>query len=437
MTDQDFQPGLTPGHLGAPVLEPEGRPPTTPRPHSDAPDPHRRRNGLACGLTALALVAVFGGVGLTGYTWFQAQRRPPAAADFAGQGTGSVQVSVPEGAGLSQIASALVRNGVVASSLAFTRAAKGSAAAAGRIQPGTYTLKQKMSAVAALAILVDPANANGLTIPEGWRGYQIFTAIDKKLNLPDGTTRRTAQEQAVEMGLPDFANGSPEGYLFPATYAVTDGTTALDLLKQMVERAGREYTRDDANVVAQNLGQTVYGLVTVASMVQGEADNTEDMGKVARVIYNRLAKGMPLQLDSTINYALGRSTLNTTVTETKLNSPYNTYLHPGLPPTPISNPGRQAIMAALDPTPGDWLYFVTVKPGDTRFTDSFDVQQRNVAEFNAYRAAAKPSAPASGSAAASGAPGTASGGASGAATGSASAAPPGPGAPAGPGAATP
>ncbi|MFJ4594779.1 endolytic transglycosylase MltG [Kitasatospora sp. NPDC088861] len=392
MTDQDFHPGLTPGHLGAPVLEPEGRPPGAPRMRPDAPDPHRRRNGLACALTALALVAVFGGAGLAGYAWLQGQRTPPAAADYAGQGTGSVQVSVPEGAGLSQIASALVRNGVVASSLAFTRAAKGSAAAAGRIQPGTYTLKQRMSAAAALTVLIDPANANGLTIPEGWRGYQIYVAIDHKLRLPEGTTQRTAQEQGAELGLPDFAKGSPEGYLFPATYSVTDGTTAIDLLKQMVERAGKEFSRDDANVVAQNLGQSLYGLVTVASMVQGEADNNEDMGKVARVIYNRLAKGMPLQLDSTINYALGRSTLNTTVTDTRLDSPYNTYLHPGLPPTPISNPGRQAIMAALDPAQGDWLYFVTVKPGDTRFTDSFDVQQRNVAEFNANRASAKPSA---------------------------------------------
>ena len=399
MIDQDFHPGLTPGHLGAPVLEPEGRPPGAPRPRSDAPDPHRRRNGLACLLTALALVAVFGGIGLTGYAWVQQQRRSPAAADYAGQGTGSVQVSVPEGAGLSQIASALVRNGVVASSLAFTRAAKGSAAAAGRIQPGTYTLKLKMSAAAALSILIDPANANGLTIPEGWRGDQIYAAIDRKLNLPEGTTRKAAKEQGAELGLPDFAHGSPEGYLFPATYAVTDGTTPLDLLKQMVDRAGKEFGRDDANVVAQNLGQSLYGLVTVASMVQGEADNSEDMGKVARVIYNRLAKGMPLQLDSTINYALGRSTLNTTVTDTKLDSPYNTYLHPGLPPSPISNPGRQAITAALDPTPGDWLYFVTVKPGDTRFTDSFEVHQRNVAEFNAARAA-KPSSPGSGAAAA-------------------------------------
>ncbi|MET9399983.1 endolytic transglycosylase MltG [Kitasatospora sp. NPDC002965] len=401
MTDLDFTPGLTPGHLGAPVLEPEGRPPGAPRPRPDAPDPHRRRNGLACLLTALSLIAVFGGAGLAGFSWIQGQRKPSVAADYAGAGSGSVQVSVPEGAGLSQIASALVRNGVVASSTAFTRAAKGSAAAAGRIQPGTYTLRQKMSAAAALAVLVDPANANGLTIPEGWRGSQIYAAIDRKLQLPEGSTEKAAQEQAAELGLPEFTNGSPEGYLFPATYSVTEGTDAVDLLQQMVERAGKEFARDDAEVVAQNLGQSLYGLVTIASMIQGEADNAEDMGKVARVIYNRLAKNMPLQLDSTINYALGRSTLNTSVTDTRLDSPYNTYRHAGLPPTPISNPGRQAIMAAVDPTAGDWLYFVTVKPGDTRFTDSFEVQQKNVAEFNATRVSASPTATASESSSAS------------------------------------
>ncbi|MGW6913662.1 endolytic transglycosylase MltG [Kitasatospora sp. NPDC054939] len=386
MTDQDFTPGLTPGHLGAPVVEPEGLPPGARRPRPDAPDPHRGRTGLACGLTALVLVVVFGGMGLAAYDWWDSQAKPVSAADFGGPGTGSIEVSVPAGAGLSQIASSLVRSGVVASSLAFTRAASGNTAAS-RIQPGTYTLKERMSAAAALAVLIDPANANGLTIPEGWRGYQIYTAIDQKLKLPEGTTRKLAEERAGQLGLPAFAKGSPEGYLFPATYSITEGTTPETLLKQMVDRAGKEYSRQDAEVVAQTLGQSLYGLVTIASMVQGEADNPEDMARVARVIYNRLEKKMPLQLDSTINYALGRSTLNTTVTDTKLSSPYNTYLHQGLPPTPISNPGRQAVQAALAPATGDWLYFVTVRPGDTRFTDSYEVQQRNVLEFNAQQEA--------------------------------------------------
>lgn len=120
------------------------------------------------------------------------------------------------------------------------------------------------------------------------------------------------------------------------------------------------------------------------------------MTKVARVVYNRLEKSMPLQFDSTINYALNRSTLTTTAGDTKLDSPYNTYLHPGLPPTPITNPGRDAIQAAAHPAEGDWLYFVTVGPGDTRFTDSYEQHQRNVAEFNA-RQAARSSSPSAGS----------------------------------------
>jgi len=106
------------------------------------------------------------------------------------------------------------------------------------------------------------------------------------------------------------------------------------------------------------------------------------MGKVSRVIYNRLERGMPLQMDSTLNYALGRSTLTTTKADTKLDSPYNSYERMGLPPTPIANPGQEAMRAAINPAPGDWLYFVTVKPGDTRFTSDHEQHQRNVEEFN-------------------------------------------------------
>ncbi len=396
MIDQDFTPGLTPGHLGAPPSEPEGCPPGQ-GPAHEPPDPERLRTGLACGLTALALVTMFGGIGLAGYSWLDGQRKP-AVADYPGGGAESslVEVSVPQGAGLIQIAGALVREGVVASTQAFTRAAAGSSAAAGRIQPGTYSLHLKMSAASALAVLVDPANANGLTIPEGWRGSQVFAAIDEKLKLPEGTTQRTAEEHTADLGLPDTTKGIPEGYLFPATYSVTSDTTAVDLLQEMVQQAGRDFASEDIETVATNLGMTPYAVLTVASLVQGEADNTEDMAKVARVIYNRLAQNMPLQLDSTINYALGRSTLDTTVTDTKLASPYNTYLHPGLPPTPISNPGRQAIRAAAEPAAGDWLYFVTVRPGDTRFTDSLDQHQRNVAEFNTIRAGQGSASPGAG-----------------------------------------
>jgi UPF0755 protein len=128
---------------------------------------------------------------------------------------------------------------------------------------------------------------------------------------------------------------------------------------------------------------SVHQAVTVASIVQAEAASKADMGKVARVVLNRLQRGMPLQMDSTLDYALDRSTVRTTVNETRLDSPYNSYQRMGLPPTPIDNPGEDAMRAAISPPPGDWLYFVTVKPGDTRFTADYAQHQRNVAEFDA------------------------------------------------------
>ncbi|MFJ1705230.1 endolytic transglycosylase MltG [Kitasatospora sp. NPDC088346] len=369
-------PGLTPGHLGAPVLELEAPPPAGVEP----PDPRRRHTGLACLLTAMALFLVAGAMVLTGYLLWP-EGRPPAP-DYTGSGSGNVQVSVSQGATLTQIGQTLVRSGVVASTRAFTEAAAKSPAG-NRIQPGTYTLRRRMSAVNALNVLLDPANANALTIPEGRRATQIYTAIDTRLNLSAGTTLRTVEQRAGELGLPPEAHDNPEGYLYPSTYPITGDTTPLSLLQQMVKEAGK--AAQDNGVVTTE-GQTAYQVLTVASLAEAEADNPEDMARVARVIYNRMAKGMPLQFDSTINYALGRSTLTTTTTDTRLDSPYNTYLHAGLPPGPIGNPGRDGLRAATHPAEGDWIYFVTVSPGDTRFTDSPEQHLKNVADFNAYSA---------------------------------------------------
>lgn len=156
----------------------------------------------------------------------------------------------------------------------------------------------------------------------------------------------------------------------------------------MADTARKHFGADHVTAGAQRNNVSVYDTITIASIVQAEADTASDMGKVARVVYNRLLKDMPLQMDSTINYALKRSTLDTTTAETQLDSPYNSYRIKGLPPTPIGNPGEEALRAAVSPAPGPWLYFVTVGPGDTRFTDSYDEQQKNVQEFNRNRASA-------------------------------------------------
>ncbi|MEU6100727.1 endolytic transglycosylase MltG [Streptomyces flaveolus] len=229
-----------------------------------------------------------------------------------------------------------------------------------------------------------------LVIPEGWRATQVYEAVDKTLDLPVGTTKRSLAR--ADLKLPNDAEGNPEGYLFPATYPLGEQPTPEKLLATMVDTAKKKFHGAPIAAGAQRNALNVYQAVTIASIVQAEAATKDDMGKVARVIFNRLERGMPLQMDSTINYALGRSTLATSTRDTRINSPYNSYQRMGLPPTPIDNPGDEAMRAAIDPTPGDWLYFVTVKPGDTRFTADHAEHQRNVDEFDSGRRSASPPA---------------------------------------------
>jgi UPF0755 protein len=252
---------------------------------------------------------------------------------------------------------------------------------------GRVALIATGAVVAATAVAVpllsmgdDDARPTSLVVPEGWRSGQVYAAVDKALRVPAGTTKKSLAK--AHLRLPDDARGNPEGYLFPATYPIGEKATPESLLTFMVDTANKRFNGAPIAAGAQRNTMNVYQAVTVASIVQAEAATATDMGKVARVVYNRLQRGMPLQMDSTINYALNRSTLNTSEADTRLDSPYNSYRRMGLPPTPIANPGEEAMRAAVNPPSGDWLYFVTVKPGDTRFTAGYEEHQRNVAEFN-------------------------------------------------------
>ncbi|MEU7551907.1 endolytic transglycosylase MltG [Streptomyces sp. NPDC044571] len=231
-----------------------------------------------------------------------------------------------------------------------------------------------------------PEQPRPLVIPEGWRAPQVYAAIDRALHLPAGSAKAAAA--AAPLALPAEAGGNPEGFLFPATYPVTSKTTPATLLAYMVETANRKLATPAVTQGGKEHGMTPYQTATVASIVEAEADSRADMGKVARVVHNRLARSMPLQMDSTLNYALNRSTVDTKLSETRIDSPFNTYRRQGLPPTPIGNPGLEAMTAAVAPTPGDWLYFVTVEPGDTRFSETYEEHKEHVAEFNRVRAAA-------------------------------------------------
>jgi uncharacterized YceG family protein len=304
----------------------------------------------------------------------------PAARDYAGQGTGEVQVRVQDGDTLSDIARTLVTADVVASIGPFVDAAEANAAAVG-IQPGVYGMRLQMSGQAALDRLLDPAARllSRVTLPEGLTVERTLARLAEQTGRPVEEWEAAAADPAA-LGLPAYANGLPEGFLFPATYDVEPDATPADVLRQMVARGVQAL---DGLQIPEDLRLTV---LTKASIVQAEAGSVEDMGKVARVLENRLDDGMPLQLDTTVNYANGKSGITTTAQDRQNPSPYNTYMHPGLTPGPISNPGEEALRAVLAPTPGDWRFFVVVDPdtGDTRFAVTGAEHQQNVLLFQQW-----------------------------------------------------
>jgi UPF0755 protein len=242
-------------------------------------------------------------------------------------------------------------------------------------------MREQMSGRAAVDLLLDPATrlVSRVTLPEGLTVQATLTRLAESTGTPIEELNAAAADPAA-LGLPAYAGGKIEGFLFPATYDFEPDTTAVDMLKQMVARA--VHALDDLQIPADQR----LVVVTKASLVQAEASTTEDMGKVARVLENRLADGMPLQLDSTVNYANGKSGITTTPADRANPSPYNTYVHPGLPPGAIDNPGEAALRAVLAPTPGEWRFFVVVDPdtGDTRFAVTGAEHQQNVLLFQQW-----------------------------------------------------
>ncbi|MEU9983692.1 endolytic transglycosylase MltG [Streptomyces sp. NPDC050856] len=329
----------------------------------------KSRNGLACLIVTLVLAGGAGGVGYFGYQFWQGQFGE--APDFVGAGTSeTVEVVIPPGAGGYEIGGILVKNGVVKSTGAFVSAQE-KIAKNKPIQEGAYTLKKGMSAASAIELMLSPASRNSLTVPEGKRNAWVYAAIDKRLELPAGTTRTVAGEQAGSLGLPDWATRHPdvkdplEGFLFPASYPVAKGSKPQDVLKKMVARANEEYGKLNLEAKAQSLDlEGPWQLLTVASLVQVEGKTEDDFRKMSEVVYNRLKPtntetNQLLQFDSAFNYLKGQSEIE--ISESEINSnkdPYNTYTQKGLTPGPISNPGAEALAAALNPTKDGWMYFV-------------------------------------------------------------------------------
>ena len=298
---------------------------------------------------------------------------PGSAADFdcsRESSQQSVSIDVASGETGLEIARELFEKNVIASSEVFFRLAVAEPKAA-LIAPGLHMIDTQICAQYALDQLLDSKRIAGLiAVSEG-----AWISEIKKLFSKAGYPQAEVKAAFANAEVPKPFTGL-EGLLFPAQYSFAQGTKADVALKEMIARGLAEVTK--AGFLSEQSKYSPQQLLTIASIIQAEGGDG-DFTKVSRVIYNRLKIGMPLQMDSTVHFVMeSRGNIFLSTKSTLINSPYNTYRKYGLPPGPIGNPGLNAMKAALSPAAGDWLYFITVAPQDTRFTSSLE-------EFNTWK----------------------------------------------------
>lgn len=353
-----------------------------------------RRRGPGCLIGLVILALLFGGLyfGVTKGVDF-VKEQIEGTPDYSGPGTGEVVFEVKKGDSSSAIARNLKDEDIVKSVEAFIDAANANPASK-TIQVGFYEMQKQMKAEDALALLLDPANAvnASITIPEGLRVVDIVDLLVENTDFPKKAFEKALANPA-KLGLPAYADGNAEGYLFPATYEFGPEEKPADMLRDMVARWEQAAADVDLEAKAAELGYTPHEMMTIASLLEaeGRGDYTP---KIARVIYNRLEiDGGPsnglLQIDATVNFALGRPgvvRLTFEEIDSVADSPYNTYTQPGLPPGPIEAPGQAAMEAALNPADGPWFYYVTVNlaTGKTKFATSEAEKAQLDAELDEY-----------------------------------------------------
>lgn len=345
----------------------------------------RRSKSLVAVLLSLAV--------LFGAGWFVYDKAHGALAglfaveDYTGDGTDPVTVTIAKGASVADMGQTLLDDGVIKSNDAWDQATKANPDAT-KIQAGKYRLKKELPAATALDMLLDKANLaiQRFTVPEGLRLSEQFTSLSKQTGI-SVKSFEAAAKKPDSIGLPAFAKGNPEGLLFPDTYDVDDNAKAAEIMKVMVDQYEKQASSLQIKSKAKKLGFTQYEVLIVASLIEAEVRRPQDRAKVARVLYNRLDDDMPLQLDTTVMYANNkRHGMTTSDAERANKSPYNTYVHKGLPPGPIDAPGKASLEAAANPAKGDWIYFVVVDPesGETAFAKDAAGHEKNVKKFQAW-----------------------------------------------------
>jgi UPF0755 protein len=325
-------------------------------------------------LVFLAIVAVA--------AWFLVSLFQP----FGGDGSGSVTVTVPQGASVGEIGDILARRGVVSRSFFFELRAR-LGGHSGDLKPGVYKLKHDMSYSAALSALTKGVAPDvvQVVIPEGRSRREVAPLAKGLKGSYLAATVRSPYLNPRRYGARHARN--LEGFLFPASYQLKKGASARMLVKEQLQAFRQNFSRVSL-AYARKKNLTPYDVLTIASMVEREAELPKDRPLIASVIYNRLHDHIPLGIDSTLRYALGDWTKPLRVSQLASPSPYNTRNHQGLPPGPIGNPGLASIQAAAHPAHSQFLFFV-VKPcgnGAHVFAKTNAEFERDSARYNAARA---------------------------------------------------
>ena len=310
-------------------------------------------------------------------------------AACSGQPHGAAtRVIIPRGASFAQAADSLARTGLIGSPRMFRlygRVTGGDR----NIKPGTYLLKHGTPWKDIVSALNGGHGlVNTITIPEGYTLLQITPLLARTLKVPMDSVEAAERDTALLARL-DIPNPTLEGYVFPDTYAFPVGTTARQAVREMVYSFERRWRPEwDSSLVDLKINRN--DLVTMASIVEREARLPEERPVIAAVYYNRLRKGMLLQADPTIQYALGHHVGRVLYKDLEIESPYNTYIHKGLPPGPVASPGVASLAAAANPANVPYLYFVASKDGHHEFRMTLEEHTSAIRQVRATTPARKP-----------------------------------------------
>lgn len=294
-----------------------------------------------------------------------------------------IRVEVPPQSSTATIATILKEAGAINNAAAFRLYTRVQGVDS-QLKPGRYTLHTTMSLGDIVRAMVEgPQNWKRVTIPEGYTLRQIGALLEEEGIVGqedwDNTLARPGDfEFFQEVPL---AQVGLEGYLYPDTYHLEEDTPAREVVEMMLEQFSQVITGHDYQQQAARLGLTLHQAVTIASMVEREAKVARERPRIAGVIMNRLELGMTLQIDATVQYALGQTRDKLYYRDLEIDSPYNTYKVKGLPPGPIASPGWSSLEAAVQPEKHDYLYYVAKPDGSHAFAQTYALHRQNMKKY--------------------------------------------------------